>query len=241
MRCDFPLHPLLAPLALVAAITIALPAGALAQAKAEAEKKLYRWTDSSGKVHYTDALPPEVVNQAREELSASTGLVRAEVGRALTTDERRALEARAATDAAARLRLENNRRAEEAKVSSFRTEDDLRAAYVDRQTVIDETLVSLEAALDAQRGSLRQQLGVAGDAELAGRPVPPRTLSVIGELRAELRKQEQARLERAAEKQVLQEEMERLVTLFRERQARDEAEAESSGPSTAPDTPAGNG
>lgn len=219
------LLPLIVPLALAAAIPLALPTSAVAQAKPEAEKKLYRWTDSTGKVHYTDALPPEVVNQARAELSASTGLVRSEVGRALTPQERRELEARAATDAAARVRLENSRRAEEAKVSSFRTEADLRATYVQRQTVIDETLESLEAALDAQRDSLRQQLSVAGDAELAGKPVPPRTLDVITELRSELRKQEQSRLERAAEKQVLQEEMERLVALFRERQARDDAEA----------------
>ncbi|MBA4284890.1 MAG: hypothetical protein C0434_05100, partial [Xanthomonadaceae bacterium] len=129
-----------------------------------------------------------------------------------------------------RARLENNRRAEEAKVSSFRTEDDLRAAYADRQSVIDETLESLEAALGAQRGSLHQQLGVAGDAELAGRPVGARTLSVIAELRVELQKQEQARVERAAEKQVLEEELERLVVLFRERQARDRAEAEANAP-----------
>ena len=92
-------------------------------------------------------------------------------------------------------------------------------AYIDRQMVIDETLESLEAAINSQRGSLHQQLGVAGDAELAGRPVAERTIEVIFELREELQKQEQARVERAAERQVLGEEMERLVVLFRERQA----------------------
>jgi hypothetical protein len=104
-------------------------------------------------------------------------------------------------------------------VSSFRTEEDLRAAYTERQSVIDETLDSLEAAISAQRGSLHQQLGVAGDAELAGRPVAERTAAVILELREEMQKQEQTRVERAAEKQVLGEELERLVALFRERQA----------------------
>lgn len=220
-------------LALALSIALLLPGGGSAQpagASGSVERTLYRWTDATGKVHYTDALPPEVVNQARAELSARTGLVRSEIGRALTAAERRALEAQAATDAEARARLENNRRAEEAKVSSFRTEDDLRAAYADRQSVIDETLESLEAALGAQRGSLHQQLGVAGDAELAGRPVGARTLSVIAELRVELQKQEQARVERAAEKQVLEEELERLVVLFRERQARDRAEAEANAP-----------
>ena len=219
------------PTALAVALLVAIPliSGPVAAQRTEAtaEKKLYRWTDSSGKVHYTDALPPDVVNQARAELSATTGLVRSTVDRALTPEERRAAEAAALNAAEAQARVENTRRAEEAKVSSFRTEDDLRAAYVDRQKVIDETLESLEAAIGAQRGSLHQQLGVAGDAELAGRPVAERTTAVILELREELQKQEQARVERAAERQVLGEELERLVVLFRERQAARERETAS--------------
>lgn len=216
---------------LTLALVVLVPAGALAQGRDNqtVEKKLYRWTDESGKVHYTDALPAEVVNQARAELSATTGLVRSEIGRALTEVERRELEAQAATSAAARDRLENNRRSEEAKVSSFRAESALREAYLERQRLIDDTLSSLEAGINAQRDSLHQQLGVAGDAELAGRTVPPRTLSVIGELRRELQNQEEARLARAAEKQVLNEELERLVVLFRQRQASDAAAAAADG------------
>lgn len=210
------------------ALALLLPALALAPALA-AERTLYRWVDSTGKVHYTDALPAEAVNRARAELSVRTGLVRAEIGRALTPEERRALEAEAAASAEARSRLENLRRADEAKVSSFRSEDDLRAAYRERKLAIDETLESLEAALDSQRGSLHQQLGVAGDAELARRPVAPNTLATITALRRELANQEQARIERAAEKQVLSEEMERLVELFRQRQQREASASQAAG------------
>jgi hypothetical protein len=217
-------RPAALALALLVALPMAIGPAAAQRSESSTEKKLYRWTDSSGKVHYTDALPPDVVNQARAELSASTGLVRNQIDRALTPEERRAAEAAAASAAEAQARLENSRRSEEAKVSSFRTEADLRAAYAERSAIIDETLVSLEAAINSQRGSLHQQLGVAGDAELAGRPVPPRTISVILELREELKKQDRARLERAAEKQVLGEELERLVVLFRERQAARELE-----------------
>ncbi|MFO0394871.1 MAG: DUF4124 domain-containing protein [Lysobacteraceae bacterium] len=223
-----PARRMMRPATLVIALLAALPmvvGPVLAQrTDATAEKKLYRWTDSSGKVHYTDALPADVVNQARAELSVATGLVRSTVDRALTAEERRAAEAEAHRDAEAQARVENSQRSEEAKVSSFRTEEDLRMAYIDRQKVIDETLESLEAAINSQRGSLHQQLGVAGDAELAGRPVAERTIEVIFELREELQKQEQARVERAAERQVLGEEMERLIVLFRERQAARERE-----------------
>jgi hypothetical protein len=209
-----------APALLAVFVLAALAPLAGAQQRAEAEKKLYRWTDSTGKVHYTDALPPEVVNQARAELSARTGLVRAELDRALTAEERQALEAQLAAESAARTRAENSRRAEEAKVSAFRTEEDLRKSYSTRQAMIDDTLASLEAAIASQRSSLHQQLGVAGDAELAGRPVPERVVATINELRREVYNQEQARLERAAEKQVINEELERLVALLKERQER---------------------
>ena len=221
-RIALPSHvirPAALAVALLAALPMAIGSAAAQGTEATVEKKLYRWTDSSGKVHYTDALPADVVNQARAELSAATGMVRNTVDRALTPEERRAAEAAALSAAEAQARVENSRRSEEAKVSSFRTEEDLRAAYIDRQKVIDETLESLEAAINSQRGSMHQQLGVAGDAELAGRPVPRRTIDVIFELREELQKQEQARVERAAERQVLGEEMERLIVLFRERQA----------------------
>jgi hypothetical protein len=208
-------------MARLATLAAALAIAVTPSAAAAVERTLYRWVDSTGKVHYTDALPPEAVNKARAELSARTGLVRAEIGRALTAEERRALEAEAAASAAVRTRRENLKRADEAKVSSFRSEDDLRAVYGERKLAIDETLDSLEAALASQRGSLHQQLAVAGDAELAGRPIAANTLETIVALRRELANQEQARIERAAEKQVLNEEMERLVELFRERQQRE--------------------
>lgn len=202
------------------ALAIALLAGANG-AQQPADRKLYRWVDASGKVHYTDALPPEVVDKARAELSAATGMVRERFDRALTPEERVLAEAQARTRAEVETRVEQGRRSDEAKVSSFRSEDELRAAYAQRQAIIDDTLTSLQAAIDAQRGSMHQQLGLAGDAELADRSVPPRTIEIILDLRREVLNQEQALLLRSAEKQVLAEEMERLVVLFRERQKAD--------------------
>jgi len=202
------------------ALAIALLASA-AGAQQQADRKLYRWVDASGKVHYTDALPPEVVDKARAELSAATGMVRERLDRALTPEERVLAEAQARTRAEVETREEQDRRSDEAKVSSFRSEDELRAAYAQRQTIIDDTLAGLQAAIDAQRGSMHQQLGLAGDAELADRSVPQRTVEIILDLRREVLNQEQALLVRSAEKQVLAEEMERLVVLFRVRQQAD--------------------
>jgi len=205
---------------IVAALALALAVSATAQQSAKVEKKLYRWVDPSGKVHYTDALPSDVVDQARAELSATTGMVQSQIGRALTEAERGQLAAQLATAAEAQSRIDNSRRADEAKISSFRTELDLRAAYQERQSIIDDTVESLEAAIDSQRNSLHSQMGLAGDSELADKPVPQRTITTIGDLRKGLQDQEVALLQRAAEKQVLGEELDRLVVMYRDRQAR---------------------
>ena len=205
---------------IVATLALALAVGAMAQQSAKVEKKLYRWVDPSGKVHYTDALPSDVVDQARAELSATTGMVQSRIGRALTEAERRQLAAQLATAAEAQSRIDNSRRADEAKISSFRTELDLRAAYQERQSIIDDTVESLDAAVDSQRNSLHSQMGLAGDNELAGKPVPQRTITTISDLRKGLQDQEVALLQRAAEKQVLGEELDRLVVMYRDRQAR---------------------
>ncbi|MBS3896860.1 DUF4124 domain-containing protein [Silanimonas sp.] len=200
-------------------LALAVASVAVGQA-ASSERRLYRWTDASGKVHYTDALPPEVVDKARQELSAQTGLVREAVGRALTAEERLEAAARAEAEAVRRTWIENTRRADEARVSSFRSENELRAAYAERASILNATLASLQAAIDAQRESLMQQLALAGDAELAARAVPERNAAIIDELRREIINQEQAVLLRAAEQQALQEELERLVVLFHQREAK---------------------
>ncbi len=214
-----PLRTPPASLLLTAAFAVVATVLGVAQAK-EPEKRLYRWTDADGKVHYTDSLPPEVVDKARQELSAQTGLVREAVGQAMPEKERRAAEALAQSAAEQQARRENNRRADEAKVSSFRTENELRAAYAQRTVMIDDNLASLRAAIAAQRGSLTEQLQIAGDAELSGRPVLERTAKAIEDMRREAGNQEQTVALRSAEKQMLQEELDRLVALFRERQAK---------------------
>ena len=71
---------------LLAASVLALPT--LAQNKpADTGKKLYCW-DEGGKHTCSDTLPPEALNNAREEFNARSGLRSAEVQRALTAEER---------------------------------------------------------------------------------------------------------------------------------------------------------
>src|SRR5690606_7884572 len=67
----------------LAALSVAL---ALALSGAAEAQKLYRWVDKDGKVHYSDHVPPEAVDQARDELN-DQGLKVRSVERALTPEE----------------------------------------------------------------------------------------------------------------------------------------------------------
>lgn len=183
-------------------------------------KRLYRWVDPSGKVHYTDALPAEAVDQARSELSAASGLVQEQVDRALTAEEREAQATAAATAAQTAEQVERRRRADEAKIASFQTEEQLVAAFEQRKTMLDETLMGLDAGVDAQIAALADTLSRAGEDELAGRPVRDTLATSIADQRQEILNQEAVRTKRAAERAALDGELTHLRTLFRERQAR---------------------
>src|SRR5689334_250844 len=81
-----------------------------------------------GKVHYDQALPPEAVNQARTEFNTKSGAATAEVDRALTAEERAALEAQAASAADAAKLEEERKRQEEVMMATYSSENDLRRA-----------------------------------------------------------------------------------------------------------------
>src|SRR4249919_1034157 len=94
-------------------LSLAVVVVALASASLSAQdvkKKLYRWVDKQGKVHYDDALPAEAVDQARQEFSAKTGTATGSVDRALTPEERAQQEAAARAAAAASVTAEERAR-----------------------------------------------------------------------------------------------------------------------------------
>jgi hypothetical protein len=59
------------------------------------ERKMYKWTDENGIVHYTETIPPEYANRDREVLNDQGVRVATEEGE-VTPEERAELERRAA-------------------------------------------------------------------------------------------------------------------------------------------------
>lgn len=146
-----------------------LPLAAAAQ-KASTDRKLYCW-DENGVQVCGDTLPADAVDRARTEINAASGNRTGQVPRALTGEERTAaaLAARAAAEAET-VEAERHRR-DLAMVESYATEDDLRRAYGERITLVEESLKTSDLSLANLRQSLLSLLRQAAERELLAQPV----------------------------------------------------------------------
>lgn len=152
----------------LAAATL-LSCAAAAQDK-KAEKKLYCWTENGQKV-CGDTLPPSAVDNARTEINPKSGMRTGEVPRALNQDERAAaaLAARQAAEAAEEEAARKRR--DLAMVHSYATEADLRRAYGERITLVEESLKTSNLGVANLRQSLLSLLRKAAELELQAKPV----------------------------------------------------------------------
>lgn len=198
------------------AVLAAVLASGVALAQQDKPKKLYRWVDQDGKVHFSDTLPAEALRQARTEISAESGRTTGEVERALTPEELAERERLAEEAARAEREAERERQTEEAMLASFQSEEDLRRSYGMRVTLMQENLNAIEAGIGSQRTSLAGLLAEAAEAELAGQPVGRKQADAIREIHAEMVKQQNMLVVKQAELMQLDRELEHLVRRFHE-------------------------
>jgi hypothetical protein len=186
---------------------------ALLSASAFAQK-LYRWVDAEGKVHYTDTLPPEAVNEARDEISRSGTTVN-RVDRALTAEERAAQEANAAETARlAAIKAEQDKM-DAALTGSYATEADLARAYGERFDLLDQSLEAARVGIRSQERSLEEQLAHAASLERGGKPVPATVQSSIDAARKQVEDQREHLRRREVERENLQAEYDSILQRYR--------------------------
>lgn len=177
-----PIHTRLALLAAVAAAVVAAPG--VAQDK-PAAKKLYCWNQNGARV-CSDTLPPEAVNQARDEFNVKSGMRSAEVQRVMSSDERAAAAAseqqRQADLAAEQMR----KRTDQAMLMSYQSEDDLRRVFNERIAIVDNNIHTARFNVTSLREGLASMLRAAGDRELAGQAVADKLAGDIQQRHREL-------------------------------------------------------
>ncbi len=198
----------------LAAATLAFALSALSF-DADAQRKLYRWTDKDGKVHYTDQLPAEAVKDKQEELN-NQGMAVRTTERARTPEEQAAWEAEQA-------RLEDERKVAEEKAkmdsvltSSYPTEADLARAYKERFDLLEQSLESARVGIRSQEKSLAELLAHAADLERNGQKVPAGITDSIARTRGQVNEQRAYLERREKEHEALKAEYDRLLTRYRE-------------------------
>ncbi|WP_460822152.1 hypothetical protein [Lysobacter olei] len=155
----------------LAAGLLVMFASAPVVAQQQGGKKLYCWNENGRKV-CGDALPASAADAARTEISAKSGLKTGQVARALTETERATAAQEAEAARATALAAEDQERRERAMVESYATEEELLRAFEHRITLLDETVKASTLGVTGLRQSLVSLLQRAGEAELAGKPVP---------------------------------------------------------------------
>ncbi len=191
--------------------------------------KLYRWIGPDGKPHYSDDLPPEALNQARQELSKS-GVTLKQVDRAQTTEERTAAQAKADADEKAAEAIQKATQNDQVLLSSYPTEADLKRAYHERIDLQNETLKVTRMGMEGQHKGLSGLLIAASNLELAGKPINAQLAKNIQVAHAQLIDQQQQEVQQKAQAESLRQESEALLTRYRSLRA-------AGAPGQAPNAP----
>lgn len=187
--------------ALKLAVTISLLLGVgLADAQ---QKKLYRWTDQDGKVHYSDHVPPEAIENARSEIN-QRGLKVGEVDRALSAEEQAAAKA-AEREAAEQAKLQEEQDKRDAiLLSSYGSVAELDRAYRERFDLLDQSLESARVGIRSQEKSLADLLAHAASLQRQNKPVPANIRSSIEIAQRQVSQQRDYLSSREAEKAAVQ-------------------------------------
>lgn len=201
---------------LAATTALALSAGLVSAVHAQStQKKVYCWNENGHKI-CSDALPAAAANAARTEISTKSGLATGQVARALTNSER----ADAAADAVvARRQAEAEAiqsRRDLAMVESYSAEADLRRAYGERTSLVDETIKASQLGLSNLRLSLIALLRQAGDWELDKKPVPKRLAESIMQQHHDLLRQQQILADQEHDRETLDAELDDAIARYRE-------------------------
>ena len=135
----------LLPLVLLALVAVG------AEAQSDKQKKLYRWVDKNGQVHYGDSVPAEYAEQDRDVLNKQGVAVSREEG-TITPEEAAAM---AAAEKAARDEQKRKLR-DRVLLQTYQSTKELETLRDNRLDLVDAQLTIQEQSLSNLRAQRRQ-------------------------------------------------------------------------------------
>ena len=157
-------------------------------------KKMYKWVDEDGRVHYSDKVPPDQVKQAREELNKE-GVIVGKVARA-KTEEELAAEADAiklAKENAEIVRLEQEKERKERTtiLKSYVSAEQIVQIKEERLEALTRNIEMAHENLDIQKKNHQDLLKRAADKERNGEVVSEAFLGQIETVKKQINYQEE--------------------------------------------------
>ena len=161
-------------------------APALLLSAAALQAETYKWIDSSGKVQYTDRLPPEAVNRGNVEMTKQ-GIAKRVTEPTLTEEQRRAVQQRLEQQREGDRQVREQKQQENALISSYTSETDIEIARRRNLAIVGAGILSAEARIMAL-----QRRAAALEREklfFERRPVPEKLKRELASVQAEIPKQ----------------------------------------------------
>ncbi len=193
-------------------LTIGLLCASLSQAK---PKKLYRWVDESGQVHYSDQIPPDKVKDAHEKLNAH-GVVVDKVERVKTPEELEEEKRRQAEEEKARKAAEAKLKERENILKIYGSEKEIMRLRDERISALERNIETARANLLLQERNLEDLLKRAANKERSGEEVSAAFLSQIKTVREQIAYQKKYIDAKQQEKSELKARFDKDLALYRE-------------------------
>ena len=181
-------------------------------------KKMYKWVDENGRVHYSDKVPPDQVKQAREEFNKE-GVVIDQVARAKTKEELAAdaEAAKMAEEKAEQERLEQVRLSKERSqiLKSYVSEDQIVRIKEERLEALSRNIEMANENLAIQKKNHQDLLKRAADKERNGEVVSETFLGQIETVKKQIAYQEEYIKDKETEKSEITEKYDNDLVKYR--------------------------
>jgi hypothetical protein len=203
---------------LLPAVLLALAAGAIG-AQTDKQKKLYRWVDKNGQVHYGDSVPAEYAEQDRDVLNRQGLAVGREEG-TITPEE---AAAKAAADKAAREEFKRKLR-DRVLLQTYQSVQELEILRDNRLDLVDAQLTIQEQSLSNLRAQRAQIQRVAAryapvNTESNAEPLPDELAADLEQSASDIQTQESNLVRRREERENIRQTFEADIERYKELRA----------------------
>lgn len=132
-----------------------------------AKKKLYKWVDDKGQVHYSDQVPPDQIKKKHEELNEQ-GVVVEKVANARTKEEIQAEKDIKLAQIEADKLAAFKQKQRDIVIKSYTNEKEINRLKNERLAALERNIELARQSLDFQKNSKEQLLSMAADNERNG-------------------------------------------------------------------------